>query len=254
MRLIRIAVAFVIAFILIGIFQKALARESKLAFDEAPLAEISAISIKGKDKITITCGQLKARAQAFNDEILADGETLAHFTQLVSQSYSSWFSVLSPLEEQYHVWAQDSFKPVETSCKNLDASAEELYAWVDIYGQELEALAGAINNCIPDSEMRKNLLAGLATFGTELSDCQSTSAGFIADMKTRLKDWTRMWRALEGTPSKVPVGYFQSLKKGSDDLSEASQLFRENAQLLSEHFKPLLPLFGLTFDVSSQRY
>ncbi len=233
------AVLFVVFFI--GFFQKAVAAE-------APLNEISVITPKSKDKILVSCAQLKQRAQQMNEEILADGDSLAHYTQLLSQTYSSWFTLLSPLEEQKHLWQRDHFKPIETSYKNLDASSDELYSWVDVYNQEVEVLKAAVTKCMPASENRTKLLGGLNTFSTELSDCQTSSAGYVADMKGRLKDWTHMWRGLEGSEGKVPAGYFQSLKKDSDDLNEASQLFNENAQLLSEHYLRLLPLFESTTD------
>jgi hypothetical protein len=214
--------------------------------DDISLSEVAVISPKSKDKILVTCPQLKARVQDLYAEILADGEAMAHYTQTLSQAYSVWHVALNSYEDQRHAWGKDNFKPLENSAKNIDQSSEELYSWVDIYGQEIEDLVAGLNQCWPEGEKRKALTEKLSGFSIELSDCQTSTAGFLSDMKTRLKDWTRMWKSLEGTEAKVPTGYFYALRKDSDDLNEASQLFHENAQLLSEHLLPILRLFDAT--------
>jgi hypothetical protein len=232
----KTAMALFLALIFIASFHKALA-------DDGVLGQVSSIAPKSKDKLMVTCGDLQAQVNSFASEITADGIVLSQYADQAGKVYASWAQILTPFEDQKHMWATDYFKPIEASTKNLDATGDELYSWVDVYSQKLGQFQGALENCMPDAPARKKALGALASFATEMSDAQTSSAGFVSDMKSRLVDWNHLWHALEGTTTRVPPGYFQSLVKGSNDLTEASQLFQENASLLSEHFKAVFAGF-----------
>jgi hypothetical protein len=248
----KVLVAVVFALLVLVSLHKALADNIGRLADN--MGTLVGVNPKSRDKLVVTCGDLPIQVNAFAAELIVDGEVLSKFSTAAAATYTVWSQRLTPFEDLAHDWPKNYFAPIASSVKVLDDTGNEVSSWADIYSQKLDQFQGALKSCLADGPARKKQLEALAGFENELNDELNAASGFISgglvsSMKDDLSACSQTWHRLEGQSIRVPRGYFQSLVKGADEFGEASGLYHDNAQLLSNHFKAVFaPNIELNLD------
>jgi len=228
----KLLLTVLVAALLIIAFHKALA--------ESDLSTIPAMLMSPQQPHVATCENLREQYAVFQKRLIDDGIALEAYTLLAATTYQKWHEVLSPSEEKERTWPEKYFTPLELSATRLEKTSSDLYAVGTEYENEVNRVSALVKKCFVDNEARARTLHELEQFLQIMTESQSTSADFLAQMQSRLRDGTKQWKGLETKSARVPRQFFQLLKHDSEVFTEASGLLRENASMVAEKYQPVI--------------